>query len=160
MKSLLVIGAGGHGQVVAETAQADGYEVSFLDDHAPHAIGTIHQFENLCSKFDAFFVAIGNNQLRRELLAGFLHVSCPLATLIHPSAYISPSASIGQGTIICPMAIVNARTIVGRGCIISAGSILDHDVMVYDFAHIDVGAICSARTTVDGGVKINAGQRI
>ncbi len=56
------------------------------------------------------------------------------------------------------MAIVNARTRIGRGCIISVGTILDHDVVVQDFAHINAGAICPARTTLPPCAKLDAGK--
>ena len=63
-KTLLIIGAGGHGHVVAETAIACGYIPSFLDDNNQEAVGTISQLEHLASQYDAVFVAIGNNELR------------------------------------------------------------------------------------------------
>ena len=158
MKSLLVIGAGGHGHVVAETAQACGYQISFLDDHSPDAIGTIAQLEELAPKFDACFVAIGNNAFRKQLMEQLQSHSCTLATLVHPTAFVAPSVKIGQGTIVAPKALINTRSMIGIGCILSAGSIIDHDVVIQDYVHINAGAICKAGTTVLEGQKIDAGQ--
>ncbi len=158
MKSLLIIGAGGHGHVVAETAVACGYQTSFLDDHSPEAVGTIAQLELLAPKFDACFVAIGNNTLRKQLIERLQALSCTLATLVHPTAYVSPSAKIGLGTIVVSKALINTRSLVGVGCILSAGCIIDHDVLIQDYVHINAGAICKAGTTVSECQKIDAGQ--
>ena len=155
---LLIIGAGGHGHVVAEVAQVCGYQCAFLDDHSPDAIGTIAQLEQLVQKFDTCFVAIGNNVIRKQLMKRLQALSCTLATLVHPTAYVSPSAKIGLGTIVAPNALINTRSLIGGGCILSAGCIVDHDVVIQDYVHINAGAICKAGTTILEGQKIDAGQ--
>lgn len=69
MKHLLIIGAGGHGKVVAEVAEDVGYEqIAFLDDHAPEAIGKVSELEIFKEQYSNAFVGIGNNKLRGELI--------------------------------------------------------------------------------------------
>lgn len=153
-KTLLIIGAGGHGHVVAETAIACGYIPSFLDDNNQEAVGTISQLEHLASQYDAVFVAIGNNEKRRELLD---RVEKPI-TLIHPAAYISPSATIGAGSIVLPGAIVHTGVRIGKGCIISIGALVDHNAVVGDYCHINAGAICKSGSNVDNLKKIESGN--
>lgn len=139
MKSILILGAGGHGRVVAETAEACGYEkISFLDDHSE--------------------TAIGNNRLRGELQKCLEKAGYKVPTLIHPAAYISKTAEIGAGTIVEPRAIVNAGTVVGTGCIISVGAIVDHDVVLGTNVHVNAGAIVNAGAAVESCRKLEAGE--
>lgn len=96
MKSLLVIGAGGHGQVVAECAEACGYEnIDFLDDNNPDAVGGIDQLEEVVDKYNGVIVSIGKNDTRRELIRRVQNINAPQISLIHPTTdQLDPSESI------------------------------------------------------------------
>lgn len=157
MKSLLVIGAGGHGQVVAECAEACGYEnIDFLDDNNPDAVGEIKELENIVTGYDGVIVSIGKNDTRRELIRRVQNINAPLISLIHPRAYVSPTAVIGAGSIVLPGAVIHTNAKVGTGCIISIGVLIDHDAVVEDFSHINTGAIVGAGKRA--GWKVDAGQ--
>lgn len=159
MKSLLIIGAGGHGSVVAETATVCGYEkIDFLDDNSPDAIGNTDQLEELQGFYDGVIVSIGNNEIRRELTHRIREVGAPMVSLIHPRSFIAVSAKIGAGSIVLPGAIVHSNAIIGSGCIISIGALIDHDAVVEDFSHINTGAIVGAGKRASG--KIDAGEII
>lgn len=159
MKSLLIIGAGGHGNVVAETAEACGYSsIEFIDDNNEKAIGKICDLSKFREKFEEAFVGIGNNIFRDKMIDTLIELGYRVPVLIHPSAYVSKSAEIFAGTIIEPKAIVNAHSVVERGCIISVGSIVDHDVTIGRASHINSGAIVKAGATVDDFVKLEAGE--
>lgn len=159
MKSLLILGAGGHGRVVAETAEACGYEkISFLDDHSENAIGKIGELQRFVKDYEFAFVGIGNNRLRGELQKCLEKAGYKVPTLIHPTAYISKTAEIGSGTIVEPKAIVNAGTVVGTGCIISVGAIVDHDVVLGTNVHVNAGAIVKAGAAVESCRKLEAGE--
>ena len=162
MKSLLILGAGGHGQVVKEIAEACGYDtVDFLDDKAPNAIGKLNEAPYLVPNYDSVIIAIGNNVLRRDItekLEQFEGIK--VITLIHPTAYISRSAVIGKGTVVEPNAIVNAHSKIGEGCIISVGAIVDHDSSIGYFSHINAGAICMAGSKISALTKVDAGKII
>ena len=160
MKSLLIIGAGGHGHVVKDIAEACGYDsIDFLDDKAPEAVGKLNEVLNLATNYSGVFVAIGNNSLRQDITEKIEHFEgVNIITLVHPSAYVSPSAFIGKGTVIEPNAIVNTNCSIGSGCIISVGSIVDHDSIIGCFSHINAGAICMSGSKIDALVKVNAGE--
>ncbi len=159
MKRLLVIGAGGHGKVVAEVAQDMGYkEIAFLDDNSPEAIGKISDIENLCDHYSDAFVAIGNNKLRGELFQRAKACGYMIPVLVHPSAYVSRTAKLGTGTIVEPKAIVNANSHIGDCSIISVGSIVDHDVEVGFCCHVNSGAIVKAGGKIDDFRKLEAGE--
>lgn len=160
-KCLLIIGAGGHGKVVKEIAEALGYtNIAFLDDNSPEAIGKIADSKKYVNQYSEAFVGIGSNVLRGKLLERLEYEGFIIPVLIHPSAYISKSVTIEKGTIVEPKAIVNANSKVGCGCIISVGAIVDHDVVLEDCVHVNAGAICKAGSFVAKETKLEAGQVI
>ena len=158
-KSLLILGAGGHGKVVKEIAEALGYtKIAFLDDNSTEAVGRIADSKAFVEEYHEAFVGIGNNRFRGELLARLEKEGYDISVLVHPTAYISKSAVIGKGTVVEPMAIVNANSKIGIGCIISVGSIVDHDVVLEDCVHVNAGAICKAGSIVAKETRVDAGQ--
>ena len=114
-KGLLIIGAGGHGKVVKEVAEAVGYDkIAFLDDNSEEAVGKIADSKQFVQEYQAAFVGIGNNKFRNELLQRLEQEGYEIPVLLHPTAYISKTAVIGKGTVVEPKAIVNANSKVGR----------------------------------------------
>lgn len=158
-EKLLILGAGGHGEVVAEIAQSCGFkDIFFLDDTCPHAIGKLNDLESFLLEFPYLALGIGNNSIRHKLQKKAELLGFYLPTLVHDTAYISPSVSLGMGTVVAPMACIHTRSEIGKGCIISAGAIIDHDVRIEDFVHINSGAIIKAGGNVVMEHKIDAGQ--
>ena len=159
MPSLLIIGAGGHGRVVAEIAVSCGYDtdsIAFLDDNSLDAIGKVKDMELYAPKFDGVFVAIGNNAVRQQICEQLKQMlGVKLITLVHPTAYVSPSATVAPGTVIEPKAVVNTHSRIGQGCIISVGTIIDHDCIIGDFCHINAGVVCGAGSRVDSLSRIS-----
>lgn len=158
-KSLLILGAGGHGKVVKEMAEAIGYtKIAFLDDNSTEAVGKIADSKDFVDAYHEAFVGIGNNKFRGELLARLEQEGFNIPVLVHPTAYVSKSAVIGKGTVVEPMAIVNANSKIGVGCIVSVGSIVDHDAVLEYCVHVNAGAICKAGSFVAKGTRIDSGQ--
>ena len=156
MKKLLIIGAGGHGRVLAEVAMACGYDrVDFLDDRNACAVGTTDRAEALAGRYDGVVVSIGNNDLRRTLIQRLQAVDAPIATLVHPRAFVAPSATLGEGSVVLPGAVVNTNARVGKGCILSIGALVDHDATIDDFSHVNAGAVVAAGKRAGG--KIDPG---
>lgn len=147
-RSLAILGAGGHGRVVADCAERLGFErVVFFDDHAtqghngPWSIGgNGHDLEAQLQQFDAFVVGIGNNQARLSKHKKLLALGGRPATLIHPDASVSTHASIGPGSVVLAGAVVNIGTRVGAACIINTSASVDHDCILADGAHVSPGA--------------------
>ena len=158
--NLLIIGAGGHGKVVKEVAEAlKRYQkIDFVDDNSPEAVGKISDLEKLRKEYGSAFVSIGNNHLRSELLQKLKNMRYEIPILIHPSAYVSKTCKIESGTVIGPKAIISTNTYIGAGSIISAGAIIDHDVIMEPCVHIDVGAIVKAGGKVKKEIKLKAGE--
>ena len=141
MTSLLIIGAGGHGKVVADAAHASGYtDIAFLDDAWPEK--TKNGSWDVCGKptisQTPTFCSVGNNAVREKLFLDFDLNNAPI--LAHPSAIISPSSTIGSGTLFVAGSIVNADARIGRGVILNTACSIDHDCEIGNFAHISPGA--------------------
>ena len=149
MRKLLVIGYGSHGRAVGETALACGWDsVNFADDNNPDAIVKVEQVETIIDRYDSYIVSIGNNSIRKSIYEKLGLAKA--AVLIHPSAFVSPSAFFGAGSIILPGAVIHTNASIGKGCIISIGALIDHDDVVDDYSHINAGVIVKAGSNVRG----------
>ena len=120
MKQLLIVGASGHGKVVADIAELNGYDsILFFDDNETLKKCGKHTVVGYSSDIDRYegdiIVAIGNAEIRSRIQDSVASRNFP--TLIHPSAVISPSAQIGSGTVVMANAVINADAVVGKGCI-------------------------------------------
>ncbi len=155
--NLLIIGAGGHGRVVKETAEALKIynKIDFLDDNSELAIGIFEEYKKFVDKYKYAFVALGNPELRSMWLKELSKIySVP--TIIHPTAYVSPSAQLGTGCYVGAKAVINTRTVIKNGCIIGIGALIDHDSVVKEYSYINTGAIVKAGSKVDRFTKVDA----
>lgn len=134
MKRLVILGAGGYGHTVADVAHQLGYSTIVLDDSlSAHPLST---FSSYVDENTSFIPAFGNNAFRMEWINRIEESGGQLATLIHPTAYVSPTATINPGTVILPHAIVNTDVEVGKGCIINLGAIVDHGCILEEGVHL------------------------
>ncbi len=158
--NLLIIGAGQYGCVAKETADAMGCydKISFIDNTSPLAIGTTEEVGIFACDYANAFVAIGNSSVRLKILDGLDKLGYRQVTLIHPTAFVSPSAKIGKGCIAEPNAVVHSNVSIGSGCLISAGAVVNHNAIVEDGCHIDCNATVTARSIVKAGTKVEYGQ--
>lgn len=158
--NLLILGAGGYGQTVADVAeQSEEYEeIYFLDDNstAKNVIGKCKDFINY--KDYLIYPAFGNNSLRIEWIEKLLAEGISVPTIIHSSAYISPKARIGVGCVVLPHAVINTNCTVGKGCIINCNATIDHGCIIEDGVHICLGAIVKAENRITKYTKIEAGE--
>ncbi len=165
MKKIVIIGASGHGKVVADIARLNGYEeIVFLDDNSSsdfcgsyHIVGD----SNCITQLDGeFFVAIGNAKVREQLFYKLKEMNKALATLIHPNAVIGENVIVGEGTVIMAGAVVNPCTTIGQGCIINTCSSVDHDNRIADFVHVSVGAHLAGKVRIDARTWVGAGATV
>ena len=161
MKKLLILGAGGFGHTVADLAAQLGYEkIGFLDDSCPNVIGKCDEYLSFQDGNTEFYPAFGNNEGRMAWMDRLEKDGCPVATLIHPSAYVSPRAQVEPGTVILPGAMVNTGCQIGRGCLLNLGAIVDHGCVLEDGVHVCLGAIVKAENRIPRCLKIEAGEII
>ncbi len=103
-------------------------------------------------------VAIGNPVIRTDLLRRLQHCVYQLVTLIHPAAYVSPSAELGWGCVIEPMAVVNTHASIGKGTFVCTGAVVNHNAIVGSMCHLDAGCIVKPDAIVPMGYKVEAGE--
>ena len=159
-KKLVIIGASGHGKVIADIAKKNGYhEIVFLDDDENihecggyPVIGRSHEVETINADI---IVGIGNASIRKKIQQSI--PARKMATLIHPSAVVAEDVIIGVGTVIMAGAVVNSGARIGTGCIINTCASVDHDCNVRDYAHIAVGSHLCGTVSVGDETWIGAG---
>lgn len=162
MKRLLILGAGGFGRVVEETAKQLGYEeIAFLDDHVrgKQVLGKLASF-SVQREYEEAYPAFGNNRLRLFWLEELSRARFRIPVLIHPASYVSPSAQLGGGCMVLPKAVIQAGVQAGRGVLFNCGSLTDHDAVIQEGAHLCLGSIVKAGCTVPACCKVEAGEVI
>jgi sugar O-acyltransferase (sialic acid O-acetyltransferase NeuD family) len=171
-KYLAVIGASGHGKVVAEIAEFLGYNVLFFDDAYPEKSQIEHWpikgcFQDVLLEKNSLagaVVAIGNASIRESMLALLQSNEIATPTLIHPSAIVSKHAKIDDACVVMAGAVINAFSKVGQGCIVNSNAVVEHDCNLKSFVHICPnsavagGTIIGERTWV--GIGTNVRQMI
>jgi sugar O-acyltransferase (sialic acid O-acetyltransferase NeuD family) len=182
-KKLLIIGASGHGKVVADIALKINKwkSVVFLDDDDSlktsmgiEVIGKSNKAFELIREYD-ICVAIGNNVVREKLQIELESKGASLPILIHPTAVIGEQVNVGPGTVVMAGVVINCCTTIGKGCIINTGSTIDHDNTIENFTHISpgvhlagtvkigqsawigIGSIVSNNVNIISGCKLGAG---
>lgn len=164
MNRLIIIGAGGHGKVIADIALKNGYEeISFVDDNAEGSclgfpiIGTVERLEELNDGSTDFVIAVGDNAVRRKIAESH---AVGWTKLIHPSAQIGFGAKIGAGTVVMAGAVINPDARIGRHCIINSCSVIEHDNRLGDFIHVSPNAALSGTVTVGDNTHIGIGAAV
>ena len=158
MNRLIIIGAGGHGKVIADNAVKNGYtDICFVDDNTTGEcmgfpiIGKCYDLENLSNSNTDFVIGIGNNALRKQIAEKF---DVNWVTLIHPSAQIATNVSVGKGSVVMAGAVINADASVGEHCIINTGAIIEHDNVIEDYVHISPNAALGGTVCIGTGTHI------
>ena len=149
MKRLAILGAGGHGKVVADTAECCGWaHVDFFADSWPaqvtngswSVVGNTSLLMGQLSNYDGVVVAIGNNSIRKAKLDELERMGAPLVSLVHPAATVSRYASIGIGSVVFAGGVVNADAVIGSGAILNTGCSVDHECVLGECVHVSPGA--------------------
>ena len=162
---LLVLGAGGHGRVAADAAQAQrGWARVRATDRDPARTGEallpglhVEALDTAVAGSTAVHVAIGSAAAReREARATGL----PLATVIHPHACVSPYAEVGEGSFIAARAVVAPGARLGRCVIVNHGAVVDHDVQVGAFTHVAPLAALGGNAHIGERVLVGAGAAV
>lgn len=164
---ILIIGASGHGKVVAGIAKLNGYkEIAFLDDDASkkscgkyEVIGTSEDISRFVNDYD-FFVAIGNNKIRKKIVKILSDKNIIQPVLIHPSAIVDETVLIKEGTVVMANTVINADTRIGKGCIINTASSIDHDCIINDFVHISPGVHIAGTVRIGENTWIGTGTSV
>lgn len=156
MNKICLFGASGHGKVLKDVALSIDIEVEVFIDDNPKAesineIPVIKPEEMSVYKTKNFIISIGNNRIRKVISD---RIRNNFTTLIHKTAIVSPTVSIGDGTVVMNGANINSNTIIGKHVIVNTAAVIEHDCKIEDFVHI------SPNATITGNVKISEGSHV
>ena len=164
MNRLIVVGAGGHGKVVADIALKNGYtDIYFLDDSmfgecmGFPIIGNIGYIEKLNAEDTDFVIGIGDNYTRKRIAQKY---SVNWVSIVHPSAQIAVGVDLGKGTVVMANAVINPCAHVGEHCIINTAAIVEHDNIIGDYVHISPGAKLGGTVNVGDLSQIGIGSTV
>lgn len=159
---LIILGMGGYGRTVADVAEQTGrYEkVLFLDDQAEQALDVCDAYRKYADDETEMYPAFGNNELRDTWFNKLEEAKIPVATIIHPFAYVSPRAVVASGCVILPYAVVNTECEIRESCIVNCGAIIDHGCILEQGVHVAPGAVIKAENRIPAGMKIDSGEII
>jgi UDP-perosamine 4-acetyltransferase len=172
MEDVVIIGAGGHGKVVLDILVAEGKyrPVGFVDNNPSlldsyvcglPILGPINALPRLKrQRIRHAIVAIGDNRQRLNQLPEIDATGFTLVNAVHPTAYVSPRATLGRGVVVAPRASVVVEARLGDLAIINTAAVVDHECDVGDGAHVCPGAILAGRVRVGRGAFIGIGAQV
>lgn len=167
-KQLVIIGASGHGKVAADIAKKmDVWEkIIFLDDFSEDKlildypiIGKTDLKNNYKNDSD-FFVAIGNQKVRRQMIEELFDNKFNITTLIHPSAILDDTVIIDQGSIVMAGVVINSSVSVGKGCIINTSTSIDHDCQIANYVHLSPGVHLAGNVNIGKNTWLGIGSKV
>lgn len=163
-KPFVLIGAKGHGMVIAEIIEENGQMISVFVDADPQlneqlgypvvqrldAVDTLHDKQVI--------ISIGNNATRKKL--ALQHPDLVFGTAVHPSVQLSKRASVGEGTVVMAGVCINSKAQIGHHCILNTHCSIDHECVLEDYVHVSPGASLAGHVTVGEGTHIGTGASV
>lgn len=170
MADVLLLGAGGHARALVAALTMSGVDIrGYLAPVRSEGFADLDWLgsDEKLADFDPADVevvnALGSTKslgLRRKLYDQATSKGFTVASVIHPRAFIDPSAVLGTGVQILVGAIINAGTRVGSNSIINSGAIVEHDTVVGDHSHIAPGAVLGGSVVVGSECHVGLGSRV
>ncbi|EOX3943184.1 acetyltransferase [Vibrio alginolyticus] len=168
-RTCAILGASGHGKVVAEIAELNGYtNIEFFDDRWPGLQNVEHwpvkgnseTLLKIAAQFDLTVIAIGNNKIRLEKQNQLSTAGAKFSVLEHPRATISRHSQLDKGTVVMAGAVINPFVKVGKACIINTAATIDHDCSLADGVHVSPGCNIAGGVTIGEGSWLGIGSQV
>lgn len=159
MKNLILVGGGGHCKSVIDVAESADYNILGILDKPEEVgknvlgykiIGTDDDMAKYVDKAE-FMITVGfvtNPSIRIKLYKKIQEVGGKLATIISPTALVSPSATIGEGTVVMHKSLICVEAKIGINCIINNMVDVDHGASIGDFTHLSAGVLIAGEAKV------------
>jgi acetyltransferase EpsM len=170
---ILIAGAGGHAQVIADAvlscarAGADWQLAGCLDDDeslqgrailGAAVLGKIQQAGQF--DHDAVIVGIGHNAMRAQVFLALKQSGERMISVIHPRAVVANDVVLGEGCVVCANAVINTGSVIGPDVIVNTGATIDHHARIGAHVHIAPGAHLGGSVTVAEGALLGIGSNI
>jgi sugar O-acyltransferase (sialic acid O-acetyltransferase NeuD family) len=172
MKPIIILGASGYARetadLVAELAPSQGWELLGFadrdDDHKGETLNglpVVGRLTNLAG-VDGLNAVIGAGEIepRNRQLEEIRAMGLPTPTLVHPSAWISPNAEIGDGTVVCAGVTVTANSVVGDHVMLNVGVSVAHDIRIGDRCVLSPGTRISGWVTIEDECYFGVGALV
>lgn len=158
LSRLVIVGASGHGKVIADIAKLNGYDDEAVTECAGYpVVGSSCDFAKVEKNV---VIAIGNAKIRSRIQEQYESRGFHPVTLIHPNATVADSAQIGVGSVIMAGAVINPYAKLGKGCIVNTCASVDHDCEVGDYVHVAVGAHLCGTVSIGEYTWVGAGATV
>ncbi len=159
---MILYGGSGHAKVILDCLEARGGLVQGIFDNNHDlkelmGVPVVGQYRPHLFPDQPLIIAIGNNRIRLQIAPMIRH---RFGTAIHPSAQVSRSATVGEGSVVFHNAVVQAGASVGKHCIINTAASIDHDCRLEDFVHISPNAALCGSVQVGEGTQIGTGASV
>lgn len=161
----MIIGASGHGKVIADIIYQSGDQVmGFFDDDPTkkeiHQIPVLGKIEDIQKYKDDFYfiIGIGDNQIRKKIAEN--NPALNYYTAIHPTAIIGEGVRIGNGTAVMAGTVINADAEIGEHCIINTSAVIEHECVIGDYTHISPQACLCGNVHVGEECHVGAGSTV
>lgn len=170
MDKIVIVGYGGHAKSVADCIKRIGsYQIVGYTDLEEQTsefkyLGTDDNlqsiFDNGVKKAVVGVGYLGKGKLRQRLYTRLKEIGFELPVIIDPSAVVSDTAKIGEGTVIGKCAVVNSEACIGKMTIINTKSLVEHECIIEDFSHIAVGAVLCGQVKIGEAAFVGASATI
>ena len=165
-KKILLLGTKGLAKMVIEalSGQSTNLEIALLDNYPEHShlfsypiIGKCDDLETFASEYTHAFICIADNDTRKRFMQKALEAGYEIPCIVHPRAYVSESALIGNGVFINALSIVQSDSKLGCGCILNSGSIVEHDNELGDYVTMAPNATTTGYVKIEENSFLGAG---
>jgi sugar O-acyltransferase (sialic acid O-acetyltransferase NeuD family) len=166
--ALVLWGASGHAGVVIDALRSAGRadplclidDVSDAGPPARYAVPILRSLQAATERLGAtalMHIAVGDCDARLQLAARAAQSGWAFGSVIHPSAVVAPSATIGPGCFVAAGAVVASGARLGAHCIVNTGASVDHDCELDDGVHVAPGAVLGGHVRIGRGAWIGLG---
>lgn len=172
-KNLIIVGAGGDGKNFADMISEMNKEwnlLGFLDDDPKiqgakiNGIPVLDKIANIGLYADCYFVVLvgnpENHSIKKRLVKALGIDQGRFATIVHPTAWVSKHASIGNGTVIYPGVTIMANTEIGNHVFVASKTNIGHDTKIGDYVLMSALVGISGNVVIEEGCYIGIGSSI
>jgi len=155
---MILLGASGHGKVIADILKLSGEtQIEFWDDNPASVMLGYKVSLRQQTTADNVILSIGNNATRKKIADAS---SYNYGIAFHPASILAKDIAVGKGTVIMACAIINSGSYIGKHCIVNTAAVIDHDGIIENYVHISPNATLAGNVKVREGAWVGAGATI